>query len=114
MKIYAPPSKIIEPKLLKGRELNPDYDQECEQFTQKLREFCKETSNHKYAGEVARFLVADGYAEYMIIDGRRVIHLPLGDSYEFPYAERLLISDFIEKVEKERKWKELAAQANRK
>jgi hypothetical protein len=72
-----------------------------------LKDWCKKNSKHRLAGKVAAFPVADGYAEYMVLDGRRLIHLPLGDSYDFPYIERLRLSDIEARIKQSEGWAKL-------
>lgn len=52
---------------------------------------CKQWLNdngfkHKLTGEIIRFPVADGYAQYMVMDGTKIMHLPLMDAYSIPAA----------------------------
>jgi len=59
----------------------------------------------KLTGEVVRFSVADGYAEYMVADKGRscdLIHLPYWDAYQLPYAHRLTRKDIIQAIEVEK------------
>lgn len=69
----------------------------------KLKEFCKEQSNCPHAGEVVGFPVADGKALYMILDYKRLIHLPINDAWSIPeaHARGLRKEDLIGIVERQ-------------
>ena len=58
-----------------------------------LQQYLKQANfNGSLTGEIVRFPVADGYAEYMVADAGKVwglIHLPYGDAYEFPYIHKI-------------------------
>ena len=55
----------------------------------------------KNFGEILRFQVADGYAEYMVVSMRplKLMHLPLGDAWDFQYAHLLTAKEVNEKIE---------------
>ena len=65
----------------------------------------------KLVGEVIRFPVADGYAKYMVASLRplELIHIPLGDAYEFRYANRLTVADVRLEVERVKAMQKLFA-----
>lgn len=98
--IYAPPSKIKVPNssdyMLSSGFDNKAYLKAEKEYIEAIRKLCEENYSGKYVGKIARFPVADGYAEYMIASLRplKVIHLPIGDAYRYPYAERLHSKDF--------------------
>lgn len=58
-----------------------------------LQQYLKQANfNGSLTGEIVRFPVADGYAEYMVADAGKVwglIHLPYGDAYQFPYIHKI-------------------------
>jgi len=51
-------------------------------------------------GEIISFSVADGYAQYMVVSSRplRLLHLPIGDAWEYIGIERLRLVDVENKV----------------
>lgn len=55
----------------------------------------------KNVGEVIKFPVGDGYAQYMVASMRplRLIHLKLGDVWKFEYADRLTAKDVQDKID---------------
>ena len=71
--------------------------------------YIKELTNHikdmgykgKNVGEIIRFAVADGYAEYMVLSMKplKLIHLPLMDTYEFPYVHLMTAKEITKKLE---------------
>ena len=56
-------------------------------------------------GKIVRWQVADGYAVYMVADGTKfkLIHLPYGDGYQWPYMDRLIKQDVLEQIERQEK-----------
>jgi hypothetical protein len=80
--VYLLPEGFIAPEL--NWEDSEQYDKECTELTDRLRTFCIKRNNQKNVGEVIRFQVADGYAEYMVAATKPVqlIHLPFWDAYQ--------------------------------
>lgn len=102
MKIYTCPDEIPAPK--------PDYDnydslkqQQAEENHEKeLAKWLKSNGfPGKYTGEIYRVGVADGYARYMVADGRTfcLIHLPYGDAYQSRDVQFLPKKEIIRRVE---------------
>lgn len=63
----------------------PKYDKECDELSEKLKKWCLERNpDQKNVGEIIRFQVADGYAQYMVAATKPVqlILLPYWDSYQ--------------------------------
>jgi hypothetical protein len=60
----------------------------------------------KNFGEIIKFQVADGYAQYMVISMRplQLMHLPLGDAWDFQYAHLLTAKEVNEKIEGQKAW----------
>lgn len=103
-KIYSVPDGITVPEI--SFTNFKEYEKQCNEFKEKLREFVKkrkpfEEYGDEFVGEIIRFPVADGYAEYMVSSSKgpvELIHLPLMDAWEFQYAHRLTSKDVREKV----------------
>ena len=56
----------------------------------------------KNTGKTVNFPVADGYAQYMIMEHGKtfaLIHLPYGDAYQFQYANRLTKQDVLARAQ---------------
>jgi hypothetical protein len=85
---YAPPDEIPVPELFSDETgyfvPGGGYDRASDEYIRRLREYVKGISHHKLAGRCFRLPWADGYAQYMIVDGRRCICLPLGDAWNVP------------------------------
>jgi len=100
-KIYSAPSSITVP-VLDFKNLS-NYDKDCEKFKAELSAFCLARKKDKNVGEVIRFQVADGYAEYMVASTKPVelIHLPFWDCYQFEYAHLLTAKEIQGKIDQE-------------
>jgi hypothetical protein len=81
--VYNPPAELPweEPDYK-----NYDYRKEQareDAYAKKLAEWCKSRNKGDCVGEIVRWGVADGYAQYMVECEKplRLIHLPFGDGY---------------------------------
>lgn len=81
--VYAAPDYIKAPSL--DIDNLDAYDAACEAYRQQVIEWAKANSpsTSDLVGEVIRFPVADGYAEYVVMNTRplQLIHLETGDAY---------------------------------
>ena len=110
-KIYAPP-KEVEPApkmrdfMIDGKFDSIKMDEAEEKWVDKLRDWCKKNSSErKYVGEIIQQGVADGYAQYMVRSLRPLVllHLSLGDGYQFQWAHRWTVSDIKMMIDQEKK-----------
>jgi hypothetical protein len=64
-------------------------------FVDRVKTWAKKHGKGLEAGEEISFFVADGNARYIIVSLAPVvlIHLPLGDAYQYPFAHRLTAKD---------------------
>ena len=99
-KIYDLPDGIEVPSLdvkdIKG------YDVKCNELRDKLRKWLKDNGfTGKHSGTCISFPVADGYAEYMVVNLRPVqlIHIPVWDAWQSPHAEYLTAKEITDKIE---------------
>ena len=96
-KIYSAPKEVKLPTFdWKNIE---QYNKDCKQFYVDLKAFIVANGHKgKNVGEVVRYQVADGYAEYMVVSMKplSLVHIPLGDAYEFGFMH-LMTTDEIEK-----------------
>jgi hypothetical protein len=62
---------------------------------------------------VVRSQVADGYAQYLVAATKPVqlVHLPFGDGYSFPLAERATKKDIVALIDSARAFKALVARS---
>jgi hypothetical protein len=87
-----------------------DWEKADEAFIKELKEWAiKRNPAQEYVGEVIYFPVADGYAQYMVVATKLVelIHLPLGDAWEFQYASKMTKKDIAQKIKSEKAMDEL-------
>lgn len=77
------------------------YNKDCADLTDRLRKWCIERFNQKNVGEVIKFQVADGYAEYMVVSTKPVqlIHLPFWDAYQSETAELMTAKAIQQKID---------------
>ena len=76
-------------------------------FIEKLRQWCVDRakdSGQQHIGEVIHFPVADGRACYMVaaLSPLQLIHLPIGDAWQFQYDFRLTKKDVVEKIKNQK------------
>lgn len=103
-KIYTPPGEIKVPEF-SFKEI-AKYREECDKFTEELKQWCLKRKSEDGVGEIIGFPVADGKALYMIASVKPVqlIHLPLWDAWEFQYAKNLTTKDVKTEIGKVRAW----------
>ncbi len=106
--IYSAPKEIKLPKL--DFSNMQDYNRDCDRYIIDLVKHIKDMGyKGKNVGQIVKFAVADGYAEYMILSMRplKLIHIPLGDAYQFPYAHLMTASEINKKLDGQNKLAEL-------
>jgi hypothetical protein len=109
-KIFNPPTEIKVPEL-DFRKMG-GYKDECKRFKKKLKEWLvMRNPKGKNVGEVIKFAVADGYAEYMVANMKPVelVHLPLMDEYSFQYVHLLTAKEVQASIDREKAIEELFA-----
>lgn len=100
MKVYGSP--VVPPKV---DYLNYDRDKETKRENEHREAVKKWLLDNGYkgkrTGETVRFGVADGYAEYMLGEGRKsvLIHLPYGDGYHYRDVRFLPKAEIIRRIE---------------
>lgn len=61
------------------------YAQATETYFAQLRAWLRDHGyHHRLTGKIVRLPWADGAAQYMIMSGTRLIHLPLDDAWQVP------------------------------
>jgi hypothetical protein len=103
-KILAPPAEISQPE---HDYANFDFrkiQEADEQYVLAVKAWAKQHGSGEFAGEAIRFPVADNYANYVVLSSKpvKLIHIPLGDAYQFQYANRLTSKDVVEEVKRQR------------
>ena len=116
-KVYSPPEEIkpaprLRDFMIDGKFNMKKMEETEEEWIDELRTWCKMNSNGKYVGEMIREPVADGYAQYMVFSLRPLVllHLPLGDAYQFQWDNRWTASDVKMMIEQEKKMDSLFKQ----
>ena len=98
-KVYSLPNGFKAPDF--NWEDTDQYEKDCLELTEKLREFCIKRNNQKNVGEIIKFQVADGYAEYMVVSTKPVelIHLPFCDCYQSETAHLMTAKAIQDKID---------------
>lgn len=108
-KIFSAPSTIKKPVMdFTNFEA---YKADNERFVNELKEVLLKRKKGKNVGEIIRFPVADGYAEYMVASMRplELVHLPLYDAWHFEYVDRLTAADVKAKITQQKNLQKLFA-----
>ena len=98
--IYSAPKEVRLPKL--DFSNMQDYNKDCNRYISDLVKHIKDMGyKGKNVGEIVKFSVADGYAEYMVLSMKpmRLVHIPLGDAYEFQYAHLMTAKEINQKLD---------------
>jgi hypothetical protein len=106
--IYSAPKEVRLPKL--DFSNMQDYNKDCNRYVSDLVKHIKDMGyKGKNVGEIVKFAVADGYAEYMVLSMKpmRLVHIPLGDAYEFPYAHLMTAKEITKKLDAQKKLAQL-------
>jgi len=112
-KIYSVPSELKDVPNIFDYEDRKEYNKLIEQWYQGLRELCKKHNpceDQRYIGEVVKWNVADGYAEYMVSaledeDGEvELLHLPVMDEYEYGDADLQTAKRIKDKIDADKKF----------
>jgi hypothetical protein len=88
------------------------YEKNCAEHSEKLKKWCVERNpEQECVGEIIRFPVADGKAEYMVaaIKPVQLIHLPYWDAYQSETADLMTGKAIKEKIANEKALAELFA-----
>ena len=99
-RVYSPPTNISVPELNFSNV--QEYQRESGEYLQKLKDhLVARNPNGKNVGEIIKFPVADGYAEYMVASMKplELVHIPLWDAWEYRHVERLTVQDVTEQIE---------------
>lgn len=96
-RIYQAPKQFKLPLTSFFRD---DWEKQIEDYIERVRDWCKSYHKGEYIGEVITFSVADGRAYYMVFSEKplKLLHLPIGDCWEFPYVHRLTLKEVKQKV----------------
>tara|TARA_R100001244_G_C5077280_1_gene112959 strand:+ start:177 stop:503 length:327 start_codon:yes stop_codon:yes gene_type:complete len=102
-KVYRCPDHIQRPDLSAGWKKWKKLDK---QYIDEVRAWCKEQNpKGQLVGEIFRYGVADGFAEYMVwsLQPLKLIHLEVGDAWHFQYIEKMNAKDIRQNIEGSRR-----------
>ena len=77
------------------------YEKDCLELVERLKKWCIERNNQKNVGEIIKFQVADGYAEYMVASTKPVelVHLPFWDAWQSETASLMTAKAIQDKID---------------
>lgn len=105
-KVYAPPQSIPQPDYtIVTQKSFEEYEKAIKEYLKKLKEWCKKRKPRgQLVGEIIRFPVADGHAEYMVasLSPLELIHIPLGDAWHFQWIGKINSKDVRQMIESEK------------
>jgi hypothetical protein len=108
-KIFSAPSSIPLPQW-SIKKTHQENMAEEKTYLETLKDMLiKRKPTQKLVGEIIKFPMADGYAEYMVASTTplELVHIPLGDAWDFQYAHRLTKKDVEEKIKNQKALDEL-------
>ena len=107
-KIYSAPKEIAVPSYTNFKCYDL-YEKACDEYVEKIQEYARKLNPCPEAGEIVYFPVADGQAQYVVVSLKPVtlIHLDIGDAWDFQYANRLTASDIRKKIKAQKVIQEL-------
>lgn len=103
-KIFSPPDEVG--KLPEFSDYGDDfraYMNAQEEYVKKVQAFAVANRSGKYVGKEVSFPHADGYARYVIFSIKPLIllHLAVGDAWQYPHVERLTAKDVQQAVDRQ-------------
>jgi len=111
LKVWLAPKNIKVPqiKFKKGQFDRDGYKKAEKVYYKAVEDYCKREGSGKYKGKIVRFPVADSYAEYMVLSTRpcELVHLEIGDAWEYRYIDKLSAKDIIKEIESEEEMQKL-------
>lgn len=98
-KVYLLPDGFNAPDF-NWEDIN-QYEKDCLELVERLKKWCIERNNQKNVGEIIKFQVADGYAEYMVAATKPVqlIHLPFWDAWQSETASLMTAKAIQDKID---------------
>ena len=108
-KTYAAPKGIKVPTIDWNNYDHEVHEQMEEKFFKDLKAYVLKRKKVKNVGEIIGFQVGDGYAKYMVASMKplELIHMPLGDAWEFQYVQNLKAKDVQDLIDQAKKMAEL-------
>jgi len=107
MKVYSVPAEVPAPEI---DWANFDYDKLVREHKERLKTYLQKVGfTGRNTGKVISFHVADGYAYYMMAEGRKsfLIHLPYGDAYQYPDVQFLPKKEILRRIKQEEEMRKI-------
>lgn len=98
MKVYSPPTEVGPVPKLDFKEGIGVSLRKGEEWVRKVSDWCIKHGSGPHKGKEVQFSVADGAARYIIYKPTALIHLPVGDAWQFQYVERLTAKDIAKRA----------------
>lgn len=101
--IYSAPEELKVPDIAEASKIGFDaYLTKCNKYVSDVKAWAKKHGNCPEAGKEVGFPVADGHARYVVVSLKpvKLIHLPVGDAWEFQYANRLTARDIRNEIDR--------------
>lgn len=101
-KVYAPPTELGKFEFDYSNFDMNDYTKAETEYIDKVKAYARANGQGALRGEEIRFQVADGYARYIVFSTKPVelMHLSVGDGWQYQYAHRLTAKDIAEEVQR--------------
>ena len=105
--IYKAPSSLQIPSFTyTGKDSLNAYLEAEKKYLEDLATLLKNRNpKDPYVGKIIKFPIADGYALYMVASLKRnpieLIHIEIGDAWNFPYIERLTKKDILAEIQRQ-------------
>lgn len=102
-KIYSAPKEVKLP--VSVWEDSTNWEENENDYVQRLKAHIKKQGyTGKNVGEIIKFPVADGYAQYMVLQMKPLglIHLQLGDAWDFQYAHLLTAKEVQQSIDRDK------------
>ena len=111
-KVYNPPSNIKVPSLsdfIIPRFDHKAYETANQNYIAEVKEYLKAWADKPSFGEVISFQVADGYAQYLVVNLKPVtlVHLPLGDAWHYEGASKLTAKNVLDSIKRKKSLEEI-------
>lgn len=97
MKVYSPPVEVGPVPELDTNDIKGWFRKEKE-WVRKVVDWCIEHGDGPNKGKEVQFPVADGAARYIVYKPNALIHLPVGDAWQFQYVKRLTAKDIAQRA----------------
>lgn len=99
MKVWAHPKEVGDPPPFDFEHISESIARD-EEWVDSLKAWAKKHGRGPLRGEEVAFPCGDGYARYVVLRNTELIHIPVGDAWQFPYIERMLARDIKANIER--------------